>query len=173
MDDSVPLQWRLRVWTRFLAPCADVWREKTDMAFARQEFRPLMDFRPEDPEGLRAAVVEGRPGRFRARLWPLGVRWESEIVESLPGVRFVDRSSNRLFAVYEHHHLFEPTADGCRYVDDLLFSPASGLPPKLAARLTEKLFVHRHRQAARHLPHDPRAMGVSVLRQVLPEEPTD
>ncbi|RME20850.1 MAG: hypothetical protein D6798_19520 [Deltaproteobacteria bacterium] len=173
MDASEPLQWRLRVWTRFLAPCEDVWRAKTDAGIAHDEFRPWLDFRPDDPDGMQRAVVEGRPGRFPARLWPLGIEWVTEIVESVPGVEFVDRSRNRLFSEYEHHHVFEPTTDGCRYIDDVRFVPAPGLPSRLVARLTERLFVHRHRRAARHLPHDPQATGVSVLRRVLPDSPQD
>lgn len=170
MSSSLP-QWRLRVWTRFLAPLDQVWQVKTDLAFARQEFWPCFDFRVDDPDGLRDAVRGGdAPRGFEARLWPWGLRWHTELVESVPMQRFTDSSRNRLFASFEHQHIFEATADGTRYIDDVCFAPAPGLPPRLVARLTARLFAHRHKQAGKHLPHDERATGVVVLREVLPDE---
>ncbi len=167
---AVAPTWRLRVWTRFLAPVDDVWRLKTELAFARKEFWPYFDFRPDDPDGLLQTIRGAGRGEFPATLWPWGVSWTTRVVESKPAEHFVDRSQNALFDFFEHHHLFEPTDDGTRYIDDVRFTPASSLPEQLAARMTRRLFVHRHAQASKHLPHDKRATGVAMLRQVLPEE---
>lgn len=172
MDPTTPYRWRLRVWTRFLAPVDQVWQVKTDMAVARREFWPFFDFKVDDPHRLSRAVRFGLvPETFQARLWPWPVAWQTELVEAIPGQRFVDRSQNALFQAFEHRHLFEASEDGSRYIDDVRFTPADGLPQRLAARLTARLFVHRHRQAAGQLPHDERATGVAMLRQVLPDEP--
>ena len=161
---------RLRVWTRFFAPVERVWELKTDLARVREEFRPWMEFRPQDPEALCRAVRSGQTGRFPARLWPLGISWTTELVEARPTERFVDRSQNLLYAAFEHRHVFEPADDGCRYVDDVTFTPAAPLPAGLVARMTAAMFGHRHRQSARHLPHDARATAIVVLRQVLEDE---
>lgn len=167
-----PYRWRLRVWTRFLAPVDEVWKVKTDLGPARQEFWPVFDFRVDDPQRLYRAVRQGlAPETFQARLWPWPVRWQTELVEAVPGRYFVDRShDNALFKAFEHRHLFEPTEDGTRYVDDVRFTPADGLPDRLSARLTARLFAHRHHKAARHLPHDERATGIVVLREILSDE---
>lgn len=163
-----PLAWRLRVWTRFLAPPEQVWALKTDLDRLSQELWPLV-LAFEDRAAVLAALQQGRPGSFPARLYPPGIRWVTELTEIVPGQRFVDRSRNALYRDFEHRHLVEPSQDGTRYVDDVTFTPA-GPCPDLVVRLTRHSFQRRHRRAARHLPHDPRATGVVALRQVLEHE---
>lgn len=170
MSDSPPTapHWRLRVWTRFLAPVDQVWALKTDPERISDEFRPLR-FVVDDAAGLRAALASGGEGEFHARLWPLGLSWPIRLSEVEPGRSFVDRSQNALFQTFEHRHLVEATQDGARYVDDLLLCPtAPGAAMKV--ELVRRLFERRHRRAARHLPHDPRATAIVVLREVLEHE---
>jgi ligand-binding SRPBCC domain-containing protein len=157
----------LRVWTRFLVPPDEVWALKTDPAALAAEFRPWMHLLSGDAQAVGQALGEARPGSFRAWLVPPGVPWPIEVVEVQPGVRYVDRSANLLFSAFEHEHLFQPTPDGCRYVDAVSFTPR--LPASKATAIAlERLFVHRHRVAARRLPSDPQATGVAVLRSVVP-----
>lgn len=163
-----PPTWRLRVWTRFLAPPDQVWALKTDPDRLAQELWPLV-LRFQDRAAVAQALQQGRPGRFPARLYPPGLRWVTELSEVVPGQRFVDRSQNLLYRDFEHRHLVEPAQDGTRYVDDVRFTPA-GPWPGLIVALTRLSFQSRHRRAARLLPHDPRATGVVVLRQVLEHE---
>lgn len=168
----MPTTFHLRVWTRFLAPVADVWRLKTDPARVEEEFRPHR-FRLGDPAALTRAVAGEVPTHVDASLafagLPVALAWPIELVEAVPMERFRDQSSNRLFRDFDHLHLFEPTSDGCRYVDAVTFTPA--LPAqKLTAILTRRLFVQRHRAAAAHLPADPQATGVGVLRVLVEAE---
>jgi ligand-binding SRPBCC domain-containing protein len=163
----------LRVWTRFLAPVEDVWRLKTDGAALAAEFRPFWSFRVDDAEAYARAFAEGRPheadGRLCPRGWPIGVRWPLRMESVEPGVSYRDTSQNRLYRRFEHTHLFEPTPDGCRYVDAVTFTPA--LPAqKLAAILTRRFFVHRHQVAATRLKADPQATGTSVLRVLVEQD---
>lgn len=167
MNPPLPA-WRLRVWTRFHAPPAEVWRLKTDPAALRRELRPLA-LRVADPEGLHRALDQGQVGAFAASVAPLGLSWPLEVLEVQPGRFFVERSQNALFHLFEHRHQVEAAADGSRYLDDLLLSP-KGPWPLVSVDLVRRFFVRRHRLAARQLPHDPAATAVVVLRQVLEHE---
>lgn len=159
----------LRVWTRYFASVEQVWAFKTDPRRLAEEFRPYLIFLLRDTDALRRAW-HGEPGEVRARLLPLGVCWPLRVEEVDAPHRFRDTSQNRLYARFEHEHIFEPTPDGCRYIDVVTFTPTLPLQ-KLTAILTRRLFVHRHRVAARHLPADARTVGTSVLRVSLVDEP--
>ena len=160
---------RLRVWTRYFSPVDAVWAVKTDPACLAAELRPWLMLSTADTDGLVEAVRAGRPLQTTARLLPVAISWPINLVESVPGQRFTDTSVNALFSRFEHQHIFEPTPDGCRYIDDVVFTPT--LPTsKLTAILTRRLFVHRHRVASERLSPDARTVGTSVLRVLLEEE---
>lgn len=162
----------LRTWTRFFATPDEVWKIKTDPAALAAEFLPYMGFRM-DPDALVHAFDGGAPASISARLRPFhvpyGISWPIELSAADPPVRFVDSSVNRLYSRFQHEHLFEPTPDGCRYVDAVTFTPR--MLAKASAILTRRLFVHRHQVAARLLKADPQVTGVSVLRVLVEEEP--
>ena len=160
---------RLRVWTRYYSTVDEVWEVKTDPACVAAEFRPWLHFSADDTDGLVEAVRTGHAMETSARLLPLGVRWPINLVESVPRERFYDTSINALFTRFEHTHVFQPTSDGCRYVDDLVFTPAL-TASKMIAVLTRRLFIHRHRIASRRLNPDGRTVGTSVLRVLLEED---
>ncbi len=168
----MPTTFHLRVWTRFLAPVEDVWRLKTDPGALAAEFRPLASFCVKDGDALRRALDGQVPAQldasFRlARLLP--VAWPLRMESVVAGVSYRDTSTNRLFSRFEHDHLFEPTPDGCRYVDAVTF--VSTIPAqKATAILTKRLFEHRHAVAAKRLPTDPEATGVAVLRVLVEDE---
>lgn len=161
----MPTTFHLRVWTRFLAPVEEVWKIKTDLRHISAEFGPWLSF-----QTVGDAIVS--PGHWDARFGLRGLAllpWPIELTEVLPGERFVDTSQNALYRRFEHQHLFEPTPDGCRYIDAVTFE--SALPAqKLSAILTQRVFLHRHRVAARLLPTDPQATAVSVLRVLVEAE---
>jgi ligand-binding SRPBCC domain-containing protein len=160
---------RLRVWTRYFSTVDEVWAVKTDPACIAAELRPFVQLSAEDADGLIEAVRAGRPMRSDARLLPFGVDWPIELSESVPGEFFKGTTTNAIFSRFEHTHTFQPTSDGCRYVDDVVFTPA--LPAaKMIAILTRRLFVHRHRVAAERLSPDGRTVGTSVLRVLLEED---
>lgn len=160
---------RLRVWTRYYSPVAEVWAVKTDPACIAAELRPYLQLSVGDADALSDAVRAGQTLHTDARLLPLGVSWPIELVESTPGESFKSLSSNSLFSRFEYTHTFQPNDEGCRYIDDVVFTPA--LPTaKMIAILTRRLFVHRHRVAAQRLPADARTVGTSVLRVLLEED---
>ncbi len=169
----MPTTFHLRVWTRFLAPPDQVWLLKTDPAALAAEFRPFLSLRVGDPRPLADALDRGEPATVDARLCPrglpFGVRWPIHLRGGTRPTVYTDASENRIYSRFEHEHRFEPTSDGCRYLDAVTFVPA--LPAsKLVAILTRRFFVHRHTVAARRLPSDPQATGVSVLRVLVEAE---
>jgi hypothetical protein len=156
----MPTSFHLRVWTRFLVPLEEVWRARVD-ALA-PELAPWRD--RFDLGGDAAAAL---PPPVDTTLRPLGplapVRWPVRITAVEPGVRWVDESENALYERFHHEHLFERTADGCRYLDAITFTPR-GRAQKVGALLTQRMLVRRHQGYARQLAADPQATGVSVLR---------
>jgi len=162
----------LRCWTRFLAPMAQVWDLKTDPETLLDEFRPWLSLKADDLDAARRLLRgEGLPGAVETRLKLFGVlpgsRWPLRLERLERHERYLDTSENPLFAAWHHEHLFEPTSDGVRYVDAVDFTPREGLRAGWVARATRRLFVHRHRRAARHLPTDPQATAVAMLREHL------
>ena len=152
---------RLRVWTRYFSPIDEVWAVKTDPACMTAELRPYFQLSVDDADALREAVRGGRSLRTDARLLPFGLGWPIELVESVPGESFKDTSSNAIFSRYEHSHIFQSTVDGCRYIDDVVFTPS--LPAsKMTAIITRRLFVHRHRVASERLSADARTVAAAA-----------
>jgi ligand-binding SRPBCC domain-containing protein len=163
MSEDNRTQFKLRVWTRFYAPPDDVWRLKTDPKHLQAEFRPYFYLHVPDSKGLVEAFAAGAPGHFDGRLIPPGVSWPIELETVERPSRYADSSSNALFPMFQHDHRIQTTDDGCRYIDEVIFS--TSLPAqKLVAIMLQRLFVHRHRVAARKLPTDLKATAVSVLR---------
>ncbi len=164
-------RFHLLCWTRFLAPLDQVWALKTDPQTLLDEFRPWLSLQARDLAATKRLLRgEGVPGQVDTRLRLFGVlpgsNWPLRIERYAPLESYVDTSENPLYAAWHHSHLFEPTADGVRYIDAVDFTPREGLPAGLVARATARLFVHRHRRAARHLPTDARATGVAMLREL-------
>ncbi len=152
----------LRVWTRFSDPVQRVWQVKTSPQAFALEFPPWAPFRPSDPDALHRALQTGEGLDTQARFGP-GIAWPLRLDPPEIGRRFVDHSSNALFQDWRHEHIFEETAEGCRYIDALTFTPAVPAA-KLSAVLTRHFFVHRHKAVAHLLNADSRTIGVSVLR---------
>ena len=165
----MPTTFHLRVWTRFLAPVEEVWRIKTDPRLIAAEFSPWFSFAA---VGGPPAEPLAHPGHFDARFGPRGLplfNWPIDLQTVDRPRRFVDCSQNRLYTRFDHEHLFELTPEGCRYIDAVTFTPA--LPAqKLTAILTQRMFLHRHRNAARQLATDPQATAVAVLRVLVEAE---
>ncbi|MBM4368720.1 MAG: hypothetical protein FJ102_21075 [Deltaproteobacteria bacterium] len=167
----MPTTFQLRAWTRFRAGPAEVWALKTDPEKLGAEFRPWLHFSA-DAEALSRALAGAAPasieGRLRVLGLPPGFAWPVRVREAQPPRRYVDVSENALYRRFEHTHLVESTGDGARYLDHVVFEPS--FAPKLMGILTERLFVHRHRVAARSLEADPQVTGVTVLRVLAEDE---
>jgi ligand-binding SRPBCC domain-containing protein len=162
----------LRVWTRFLAPVEDVWRLKTDPKALSAEFAPYASFCIKDDAALARALGGEVPAELSASFRPgrvLPVPWPIRLESATRNVSYRDTSTNALFSRFEHDHTFEPTPDGCRYVDAVTFVSRAPLQ-KVFAIATQRMFQHRHRVAAKALQADPEATGVAVLRVLVEAE---
>jgi ligand-binding SRPBCC domain-containing protein len=163
----------LTVSTRVFAPPARVWAQRTDPALLRAEFPPALFFALPGAEAdrLRAAFAAAAPVRVTGRFTPFRLPWPIELRAVTPGESFLDTSENALYRAFSHLHRFEAASDGCRTVDQVTFTPA--FAPGLLAAATARVFVHRHRTLARHLPVDPRATAVAILRRAAAPAPDD
>jgi ligand-binding SRPBCC domain-containing protein len=168
--------WKLTVWTRFDAPLATVWDQKTEPLALAREFLPYLRVSVEDVDGLRRAMRETGHGVFRGRVTgPLGifgVAWPFDIRETRPPRYYRDASKNLLYREFLHEHRFEELGTGkVRYVDDVTFVPAGA--GRLTAEVTRLLFVHRHHRAARELKVDDGALARTWLRSTAARVPAD
>jgi ligand-binding SRPBCC domain-containing protein len=65
----------------------------------------------------------------------LPVRWRTEIVEWIPGRRFVDRQVDGPFRLWEHTHTFEERHDGTLIRDTVLYRMPYGALGTIAHRV--------------------------------------
>jgi len=65
----------------------------------------------------------------------LPVRWRTEIVEWIPGRRFVDRQVDGPFRLWEHTHTFEERHDGTLIRDTVLYRMPYGALGTIARRV--------------------------------------
>ena len=78
----------------------------------------------------------------------LPVRWRTEIVEWVPGRRFVDKQVEGPFRLWEHTHAFEERLDGTLIRDSVLYRMPYGALGEIAhrvlvARDLERIFDYR------------------------------
>jgi ligand-binding SRPBCC domain-containing protein len=162
---------KLRVWTRYFTSVEEVWAHKTTPAHLLAELpywaRPALSAK--DIDTLREAILHNRPAEVSARVGLLKLSWPIRLVHSAPPLLFEDHSENRMFSRFEHRHQLEEAPDGCRYIDQVTFTPR-GPSAKLSALSLKWVFERRHRVAARHLPADQRTIGTAVLRVLIEED---
>ena len=167
--DSRPA-YRLRVTTRYLAPPAEVWAQKSDPVAIMAEFPLWAPFKITRPDEVAAALADGATRlRVPARLGPFP--WEAVVRVTEPGLSFEGHGTSSLFSLYHHTHQLKPIADGTHYLDDVWFTPAAG--GERFAQVVCRLFVARHRRAARVLAAEQYTVGNAVLRHVLEDEVLD
>lgn len=163
-------QFHLRCSTLFLTGMEEVWAFKTDALQMKNELHPFLIGDAEPAEHAFSALRGGElPVHYRlqARLFG-GLQlsdWPVTIVEFDPPTGFVDTSQNALVTRWRHEHRLEPTSEGVRYVDQVEFTPRLR-PYRWVAAGIRELFLHRHRQAAKHLPTVTRATGIATLREM-------
>lgn len=160
--------YNLRVWTRYLESPERVWQSKTDLDRLAAEFEPLGSMTVSDNNRAEMeACFRQADSRAHVELCigPFGFRWPMELELIEPGLAYSDTSKNRLYSEWHHEHRIHPASDGCLYVDEVRFVPA--LPGcRRWARMTERLFQHRHRRTARWMKVEWGCVGVSALRVV-------
>ena len=95
---------------------------------------PWLSFRILTP--LPIAMSRGTRILYRLRLHGIPIRWETEITDWEPSVRFVDRQRRGPYRSWIHEHLFEDCTGGCRMTDSVRYSVWGG-------RLVNSFFVKR------------------------------
>lgn len=108
------------------------------------------------PPWMRVDVLE--PPRSLAvgtrvvlRMWvgPMPLRMEAMHVAYEPGRMFADRVEGGPFAEWLHRHIVEPTEQGARLTDDIVYALRGGALGRLVAggftrRSLERQFNYRH-----------------------------
>jgi ligand-binding SRPBCC domain-containing protein len=94
---------------------------------------------------------------YRLRLRGVPVRWQTEIREWEPGVRFRDVQLRGPYSLWDHTHLFEPAPGGGTIVrDHVVYEIPLGPLGRLAQTLfvrrdLERVFEHREAEIGRLL----------------------
>jgi ligand-binding SRPBCC domain-containing protein len=159
--------YRLRVTTRYRVPAEQVWAHVTDVQAISAEFPPWAPFHFTRPDDVAHALKDGaRTARIPARLGVLP--WTAEVNLIEPGRSYEDLGDTGLFSVFLHIHTVEAVSDGTLRLDDVWFTPT--YLPAFFARWTSRLFVARHRRAAKVLSADARTVGHCILREVFEDE---
>lgn len=88
---------------------------------------------PTPIEMRKDAIIE-----YRLRLGGIPVRWRTRVTSWEPGRGFVDEQERGPYALWEHHHVFEPTDRGVLVADRVRYA----LPFGPIGRLAHVLWVH-------------------------------
>jgi len=142
------------------APLDEVWRRVTDFEGINDELMPVMRMRV--PPGLRDATIDTVPLGV-----PLGRSWifylgflpleydDLVITELAPGSHFQEASSMASMRRWTHRReLHAVDADRTEVTDVVGFEPWLPLLASPLEPVIRRLFVHRHRQLARHFANN-------------------
>ena len=97
---------------------------------------------------LTPLPIEMRQGaviRYRIRVRGIPVRWDSEITEWEPPLRFTDTQIRGPYSYWIHRHEFDETPEGTLATDDITYRvPGGALINRLyVAGELRKIFAHR------------------------------
>ena len=105
---------------------------------------PWLGFRIETPKPIEIAA--GSLIDYRLKLQGIPFRWQTEISDWVPPVRFVDRQVRGPYLLWEHTHEFSQCSSGTMVRDTVRFRVPGGWPirtlmvqPKLI-----RIFRYRH-----------------------------
>ena len=93
---------------------------------------PLLRFQVCTPPPI--VIQTGTLIDYRLRLHGIPIRWQSEICEWEPPVRFVDRQTRGPYRLWRHEHRFVEQEGGTRAIDHVVYRPPGGT-------LVNRLFV--------------------------------
>lgn len=141
--------------TELPAPAGEVWARVTSIEGVNHELRPWMRMTvPRGAKGLSLEDVELNRPVGRSWVLALGVvpfdYDDVTLVERGPGMRFLERSPMGSMRLWQHERSVEPRGDAaCAITDRLTFEPKVRAASRLARRIVERTFRHRHRRLAR------------------------
>jgi ligand-binding SRPBCC domain-containing protein len=81
--------------------------------------------------------------RYRLRLWGVGFRWLTEIVEWRPPGGFTDVQLTGPYPLWEHTHRFTPVPGGTEVYDHVRYRVPGGPLAPLVQRLAVGPWLHR------------------------------
>lgn len=102
---------------------------------------PWMNFRIETPSPI--AMAAGTRIQYTIRWRGLPMSWLTEIVEWVPGRRFVDQQIRGPYRRWHHTHAFEPEGDATIMEDIVEYALPLGPIGRLAHALMVRRDVHR------------------------------
>ncbi len=102
-------------------------------------------------------LEEGTKIRYRLNIHGIPVGWTTEIMEWVPGVRFVDNQLKGPYAVWHHTHTFQAKDGGTLMRDRVLFQLPLGILGDFVAgwlvkRDVRAIFTFRNATIARLFP---------------------
>jgi ligand-binding SRPBCC domain-containing protein len=100
-----------------------------------------------DVEMKRGALID-----YRLRLHGIPIRWQSEIVDWNPPIRFIDVQRRGPYGLWVHEHRFESRGGGTLVYDDVWYSTPGGafLGKLLVARDLDRIFSYRRARLEKH-----------------------
>jgi ligand-binding SRPBCC domain-containing protein len=139
--------------SRLAAPPEAVWTHATTMHRINDEMAPWLRMTyPKEAEGLDLSDARVRPGEplFVSWILLLGVlpveRWQLEMAEIGPGMRFVEQSRVLTLSFWRHERSVEAVSGGCILSDRLTFEPRLPGLGGLFEPVVRAFFAHRHRR---------------------------
>ena len=138
--------------TEVPAPAGAVWARVTSVEGVQHELRPWLRMTvPRAAKGISLEDVELNRPIGRSWVLALGVipfdYDEITLVERGPGLRFLERSPMGSMRLWQHERVVEPRGDeACVVTDRLTFEPRVPGSRRLARRIVERIFAHRHRR---------------------------
>lgn len=103
---------------------------------------------------LPVIMQKGAEIEYRIRWMGIPVNWQTVIVEYEPPFLFIDEQARGPYALWRHHHTFEPALEGTRVRDRVEYALPLGPLGMLVHRLAvckqlEQIFVYRQEQLTR------------------------
>lgn len=149
------------------APLADVFAFFADARNLETITPPFLRFRVLTPD---VAMRVGTRIDYRLRLRGVPFRWQSEITQWEPNVRFKDEQRRGPYSYWRHVHLFRADGGGTLVEDGVEYDVPGGslvhqwfVAPELV-----RIFRYRQEALARIFGEDPRQPGkVAILKLLL------
>lgn len=145
---------KLETEQRIDRPVAEVFEFFSRAGNLEQITPPWLSFSIVGPEP--DPVVDGTEINYRLKVHGVPMRWVSRIERVVPGREFTDRQLSGPYAVWVHHHQFEPDGDGTIIRDTVRYRLPFGIVGAVAHLAfvqhdLNRIFRFRHQAVERYL----------------------
>ena len=161
------MPYRLETRTFVPAPLPEVFGFFADARNLETITPAFLRFKVLTPE---VAMQVGARIDYKLRLRGLPFRWQSEITQWEPNVRFKDEQRRGPYHYWRHLHLFREDGDGTIVEDGVEYDVPGGslVHQWLVSPELVRIFKYRQDALARIFGEDPRQMGkVAILKLLL------